>query len=350
MQHGEVEDNGGVVSNDERLQDNMDWMFSQEESPMIPCGDGNPAAAGASAGASATQLPPVHLNPAAAGASVLLPKDAFTKVHVDKHAQFEVGKSILPRNFEKVCKTREKFQKMEAEGTATFALSPPGARPCVYGFNKLDIQNPEKWKTDLKDLSIEYKGKGGRLAINDILGPVYEIGFLAMGLGASTRHTPGRPEIEGEGKKTRALLHDHFTFSEKKYDENNYRLYSDNKAKAGAPPPATDAAGAAPLSLTPPHAHKANTDAHKADADAHKAPPKTKKSPAKKATAVKKTAPATKAPEKRDAPKKAAKKSTPAAAGVPPDEGSAFERVPPPPPTLSAEVLESFLTCPAGYD
>ena len=115
MQHGEVEDNGGVVSNDDRLQDNMDLMFSKEESPMIPCGDGNRMCH--------------RMNPAAAGASVLLPKDAFTKDHVDKHAQFdEVGESILPRNFEKVCKTLEKFQKMEAEGTATFVLS-PGTRP-----------------------------------------------------------------------------------------------------------------------------------------------------------------------------------------------------------------------------
>jgi hypothetical protein len=274
-----------------------------------------------------------------------LPKDAFTKDHVDKHAQFdEVGESILPRNFEKVCKTLEKFQKMQAEGTATFVLS-PGTRPCVYGFNEFYIHNPEKWKEDLEDLSNEYKAKGGRLATKDILGPVYEIGFRAMGLGASTRHTPGPPEIEGEGKKTRALLHDHFTFSEDSYANNKYRLYNDNKAKAGAPPPATDAAGAAPLSLKP---------------------PKAKKSPTKKATAVKKTAPAAKAPaaapaaaspaEKKTAPKKAAKKSTPAAARVPPDATDAASAAPlptveqrqkrprlstkpdpPPPSTLSAE-------------
>jgi hypothetical protein len=36
MQDDEVEDNGVVVSNDDRLQDNMDLMFSKEEKKSTP--------------------------------------------------------------------------------------------------------------------------------------------------------------------------------------------------------------------------------------------------------------------------------------------------------------------------
>ena len=94
---------------------------------------------------------------------------------------------------------------------------------------------------------------------------------------------------EGEGKKAQALLHVYFIFSEDRYAKNKDRLYNNNnkqKAAAGAPPAATDAAGAAPL-------------------------------------------PTVKQRQKRPR--------------------LSFEPDPPPPPALSAEDLESFLTCPDGY-
>ena len=72
---------------------------------------------------------------------------------------------------------------------------------------------------------------------------------------------------EGEGKKTQALLRDHFTFSEDTYAKNKDRLFNNNqksKAAAGAPPPATDTTDAAPLPLATPaapttHKKKRNT-------------------------------------------------------------------------------------------
>jgi hypothetical protein len=71
--------------------------------------------------------------------------------------------------------------------------------------------------------------------------------------------TPGGSarKKKGEGKKTQALLHVYFIFSEDRYAKNKDRLYNNNnkqKAAAGAPPAATDATGAAPLSLDTPAA------------------------------------------------------------------------------------------------
>jgi hypothetical protein len=193
------------------------------------------------------------MNPAAAGASVLLPDDAFTKAYVDQH----VGATVLPRNFEKLRKTHSTFHKMEAEGTAKFVRS-SGTRPSVYGCTEIHVKNPEKWKADLEGLSQDYIAPGGRAAPKDRLGPVYEIGFCATGVGVKERKKRGGSAMkEGEGKKTQALLRDHFIFSEDTYAKNKNRLFNNNqksKAAAGDPPPATDATGAAPLSLATPAA------------------------------------------------------------------------------------------------
>ena len=238
------------------------------------------------------------MNPAAAGASVLKPADAFTKDHVNEH----VGKSILPRNFEKLLKTHLTFLKMEAEGTATFTCS-PGTRPSVYGYTDIDVENPKEWKADLEVLAPAYITPGGRPAKKDRLGPVYEIGFCATGVGVKERKNRGGTAMkaEGEGKKTQALLRDHFTFSEDTYAKNKDRLFNNNqksKAAAGAPPPATDTTDAAPLPL-----------------------------------------------------------ATPAAPTTPKKQGHTLTRVAPPPtveqrqkrPRFSCKP-ESFLTCPIGYE
>ena len=189
------------------------------------------------------------MNPAAAGASVLLPDDAFTKDYVDQH----VGAIVLPRNFEKLRKTHRAFQKMEAEGTAKFVRS-PGTRPSVYGFNEIHVKNPEKWKADLEVLAKDYITPGGRPAQKDRLGPVYEIGFCATGVGVKERKNRGDSAMKvDEGKKTQALLRDHFTFSEDTYAKNKDRLFNNNqksKAAAGDPPPVGDD----PLSLDTPAA------------------------------------------------------------------------------------------------
>jgi hypothetical protein len=185
------------------------------------------------------------MNPVAAGASFLLPKDKFTKSHVDDH----VDETILPRNFEKLHKTHLVFHKMEAEGTAKFIRSPM-KRSSVYGFNEIHVQHLEKWKADLEDLTTDYTTTGGRPATKDRLGPVYEIGFCAAGLGVEERRKSSAKKEGGEGKKTQVLLHDHFTFSDDRYVKNKDRLWNNNqkrKVAAGAAPPATDAAGAAPL-------------------------------------------------------------------------------------------------------
>jgi hypothetical protein len=192
------------------------------------------------------------MNPAAAGACVLLPKDEFTKAHVDDH----VDEIILPRNFEKLRKTHLVFHKMEAEGTAKFVRSPLRGRS-VYGFNEIYVQNLEKWKADLEALVPDYMVPGGRPAKKDRLGPVYEIGFCATGLGVEERRKSSARKEGGEGKKTQVLLHDHFTFSDDRYVKNKDRLWNNNlkrKAAAVAAPPSTDATGAAPLSLATPAA------------------------------------------------------------------------------------------------
>jgi hypothetical protein len=373
MQHGEDEDNGGVVSNIERLQDNLDLMYTKEESsddclqldsssPIPGDGNGMNPAAGFINMLMCVNVAGFIL--CTAGESVLLPDDSFTMDHVQQH----VGESILPHNFEKLRTTRRAFQKMEAEGTAKFMRSlsglkwketgsdkpsgteikneslaaalqkkvefkkeewedfqvadlssdsyikagncyftPADTRPSVYGFTEIHVKNPKKWKAELEVLAPHYKARGGRLAKKDRLGPVYEIGFLATGLGASTRHTPSgsATKEEGEGKKTQALMHDHFTFSEDRFVKNQKRLYNNNKSAEEAAPPATGA----PLSLATPAvagAPPAATDAAGAAA-----------------------LPTVKQRQKRPR--------------------LSFEPDPPPPPALSAEALESFLTCPDGY-
>jgi len=123
----------------------------------------------------------------------------------------------------------------------------------------------------------DYIALGGRPAKQHRLGPVYEISFCATGMGMLKGSVglvcgskvvcrlpaalPGKMEAQGKKTQSSIILHDYYTLSEDRYAnvaKNKHRLYNNQKqareAATGAPPAATDAAAAAPLSLPTPAA------------------------------------------------------------------------------------------------
>ena len=138
------------------------------------------------------------------------------------------------------------------------------------------ILRSAKWKEDLGALARDYIPLGGRPAKQDRLGPVCAVSFCATGVGVPKEarkeahyRRPWRERRRLRAKRNRArllhlecvILHDYYTLSEDRYAnvaKNKHHLYNNQKqareAATGAPPAATDAAGAAPLSLATPAA------------------------------------------------------------------------------------------------
>ncbi len=144
-------------------------------------------------------------------ASVLLPDDGLTKEHV-KHVPFH---QHVP------------FQKMQAQGTTNSTTasashssntsdltSSPGTRQSVYdGFNEIHVKNAEKCKGDLEDVAEvvapDYIIPGSRQAKQHRLGPAYEIGLCATGVGGCTPQMPSYAKelVQGAGAEEVAALH-----------------------------------------------------------------------------------------------------------------------------------------------
>jgi len=146
-------------------------------------------------------------------ASVLSPDDGLTKEHV-KHVPFH---QHVP------------FQKMQAQGTTNSTTasashssntsdltSSPGTRHSVYdGFNEIHVKNAEKCKGGLEEVAEvvapEYIIPGSRQAQQHRLGPAYEIGLCATGVGPP-RCTPQMPSyakelVQGAGAEEVAATH-----------------------------------------------------------------------------------------------------------------------------------------------
>ena len=166
------------------------------------------------------------LHPASV-ASVLLPDDGSTKEHVKhvpfhKHVPFQKmqaqGTSLptsIPTSFQKMQAkgTTNSTTASDSECTSTSDLtSSAGTRQSVYdGFNEIHVKNAEKCKGHLEGaaevVAPDYIIPGARQAKQHRLGPAYEIGLCATGVGGPQMPSYAKELVQGAGAEEVAAMH-----------------------------------------------------------------------------------------------------------------------------------------------